>query len=283
VTEKQALSAPYNASPFGRLRDAIVVPPAEALDKIRPIYGEPSPIIERARESHEVLRRTLQSFGVRLHGAGTEDTTGYAAFVGDCAIVAERGAILLRPTAIERRAEVATVERQLRNLGIPILGKIEPPGLLDGGDVVVTRGTAYVGVPSAKGMYARSNTLGRAQFEQHAAGAGMRTIELALSADIARLENVLSFVDEDLAVAAPDYVDTKPLGGRTRVIEIPRGDQYGAGVFVLAPRRVIANLRFRVALPLMRKAKIDVVAIDLWEFGKIGRTPRSLVLALKRG
>jgi hypothetical protein len=32
----------------------------------------------------------------------------------------------------------------------------------------------------------------------------------------------------------------------------------------------------------LRKAKIAVEALDLWEFGKIGATPSLLVLALKR-
>jgi hypothetical protein len=50
----------------------------------------------------------------------------------------------------------------------------------------------------------------------------------------------------------------------------------------LGGRRVLANLRFRYAVPMLRKAKLDVVAIDLWEFGKVGGGPPSLVLPIKR-
>ena len=283
MTEKHLFEAPYATTAFARLRDALVVPPAAALDRIRPIYGEPSPIIERAREQHAVMVKTLESLGVRVHSLAVEDGMGYATFIADCALIAERGAIMLRPTQIERRPEVALVEARLRSMGIPIIGRIEAPAMLDGADVVATRGVAYLGVPKAARNGARSNTLGRAQFEQHAAGAGLRTVEVAIAPEVVRLSNVLSFVDEDLAVAATDYVDAAPLAGKVRIVEIPRGDQYGAGVIVVAPRRVLANLRFRVALPLMRKAKVDVTAIDLWEFGKIGRTPASLILPLKRG
>ncbi len=43
------------------------------------------------------------------------------------------------------------------------------------------------------------------------------------------------------------------------------------------------NLRFRDSIGLLRAAKIDVEAIDLWEFGKAGVGPFQLVLATKRG
>jgi hypothetical protein len=84
-------------------------------------------------------------------------------------------------------------------------------------------------------------------------------------------------------VAAPDYVDLSGVDTAVQIVGIPRGEQLGAGLLAVGPRRVIANLRFRVALPLLRKAKVDVTAIDLWEFGKVGGTPSSLVLPLKRG
>jgi N-dimethylarginine dimethylaminohydrolase len=68
-----------------------------------------------------------------------------------------------------------------------------------------------------------------------------------------------------------------------KIVEVPRGEELAAGVVALGERRVIANLRFRESVKLLRKAKIAVEAIDLWEFGKAGFGPFSLVLAVKRG
>jgi hypothetical protein len=67
------------------------------------------------------------------------------------------------------------------------------------------------------------------------------------------------------------------------VVALPRGEEYAAGVLPIGERRVIANLRFRESIAIMRKAKITVDAIDLWEFGKAGYGPFALVLAVKRG
>lgn len=280
MTEKELIGAPYVRSSTAQLRDVVVVDPGAALDAVAPLHGEPSPIVSRAKEQHTILIRTLRDYGVRVHPVSVDDNTGEATFVGDCALVVESGAILLRPHRIERRREVLAVEGKLEQLGIPVLGKIEAPGLLDGGDVVVAGDTAYVGVPRKN---PRSNGLARNQLASLLSPFGIKVVELAMDESIRRLNDVFSSVADDAVVAATDFVDVAALNGKANVVAIPRGDEYGASVLSLGPRRAIANLRFRVAVPLLRKAKIDVAAIDLWEFGKVGGGPPSLVLPLKRG
>ncbi|MGA3038835.1 MAG: hypothetical protein ABSE64_15330 [Vulcanimicrobiaceae bacterium] len=279
MTEKDIIAAPFVRAANATLRDAILVAPGAALDGVLPLYGEPSPLIERAKEQHKVLTRTLQDCGVLVHPLEAEDDNGHAAFVADCAIVVSSGAIVLRPHRIDRRREVNAVEAKLRDHGIPILGKIEAPGLLDGGDIVIAGNTAYIGVPDNK---PRSNTLGRSQFSQILVSTGMQTLELPMDGSIPRLSDVFSSAAEDLIVAATDFVDTSSLRARAQILAIPRGEEYGASLLPLGSRRVLANLRFRFAVPMLRKAKLDVVAIDLWEFGKVGGGPPALVLPLKR-
>ncbi len=164
---------------------------------------------------------------------------------------------------------------------MPIVGRIEPPGVLDGGDVEFGAGRAWIGVVKSAGLSRRSNELGRRQFAALAKQAGLETVEVALAAAPLRLRNVCSFVADDVAIVAPDVVDAAALGSVAR-IEVPRGEEYAAGVLVLRARAVVANLRFREAIPALRRAKIAVEAIDLWEFGKAGAGAFSLVVPLKR-
>ena len=107
-------------------------------------------------------------------------------------------------------------------------------------------------------------------------------VEVALASEAIRLRAVAALVAPDAVVLAPGLCDAGAFAG-LEIIEAPRGEDYGAGVLALGNRRVIANVRFRQTIPLLRKAKIVVDAIDLWEFGKIGATPALLALALKRG
>lgn len=282
MTTESGYAAPLIKSDIRKLAGGLMIAPTASVERLAPIYGEPSPIAERASEQYAVFRNRLASYGVRIHLLEPDFDTPLAACVGDCAVVVGSGAILMRPADVEQRRYVAVVERALAGLGIPIVGRVESPGLLDGGDVVLSPHVAYVGVPHNPTLIQqRSNQLGRRQFEAIVQGHGFRAVELSLAPDVHRLRNVFSFADADCALAAPDKVDLIAVKD-TRILEVPGGEEYACGVLTLGPRSVVANLRYRYSLGVMKKAKIAVEAIDLWEFGKAGLGPFSLIVPLKR-
>ncbi len=275
-------AGPYVTSDAGTLVSALVARPSAAIDQLPPIKGEPSPIASRAQEQHDVFVRTLRDHAVTVREIGTEHHTPTQSLVADCAIVFPGGAVMTRPSHIERRVEVVEVEQHLAHAGIPVLGRIEAPGLLDATDVAVAPGRVFVGVPlDGAGLRRRSNAMGRKQLEAIATQQGYAIVELAVANDVARLRDVFSIVGAETALAAPDRVDLTAAGG-LRIVEVPLGEEFAAGVLALGERRVITNLRFRESIARMRKAKIAVEAIDLWEFGKAGFGPFALALAAKR-
>jgi dimethylargininase len=277
-----AYNPPYIPHDAAVLNGALALRPSPSVENLLPVKGEPSPIAERALEQHAILVGTLRSLGVNVTVLDPLTTEPTESLLADCAVLLRNGAILTRPSSVHRRRETATVEAALVALGIPILGRIEAPGLLDATDVAVGIDRVVVGVPRAgAGLRARSNELGRRQLEAFAAAAGLRTVEVALAPEVLRLRNVFNFVAQDTIVAAPDRVDLVPVSDLT-AIDLPRGEEYEAGILPLGPRRVLANLRYRESIAMLRKAKIAVEAIDLWEFGKAGAGPFSLILALKR-
>lgn len=279
----QSYVAPYVSFDAGALAGAVVLRPSAAIDRLPPIKGEPSPIADRAIEQHAVLVRLLHDRGVHVDELEPKTESPAESLIADCALVLPRGAVIARPSQPERRGEVAAVEKHVAELGIPVLGRIEAPGLLDATDVAIAPGRIFVGVPlPGAGQRLRSNELGRRQLEAIASQHGYRVVELAVANDVPRLRDVFSVVGEETVVAAPDRVDLVPVE-KMQVVALPRGEEFAAGVLPLAERRVLANLRFRESLAIMRKAKIAVEAIDLWEFGKAGCGPFSLVLAVKRG
>jgi N-dimethylarginine dimethylaminohydrolase len=282
VTAESGYTAPFIRSDIRKLVGVLMVAPAASVDRLTPIYGESSPIAERAIEQYNVFRNRLAGHGVKTHVIEPEIDLPSASLVSDCAVVVGSGAIMMRPSSVEQRRYVPMVERALTALGIPIVGRVEAPGLLDGNDVVLGPHVAYVGIPHNPSLaQQRSNHLGRRQFEALVQGHGFRAVELSLSADVHRLRNVLAFADADCALAAPDKVDLVAVKD-TRIVEVPRGEEYACGVLTLGPRSVVANLRFRYALIEMKKAKISIEAIDLWEYGKTGVGPFALAIPLKR-
>ena len=278
----KSYAAPYVSSDAGALAGALVLRPSAAVDRLPPIKGEPSPIAARAIEQHGIFTGRLRALGVDVHEIAPHTESATESLVADCAVVLPNGAVIARPSQIERRAEVAAVEKHLAELGVPIAGRIEAPGLLDATDVAIAPGRVFVGVPRAgAGLRRRSNELGRKQLEAIATQQGFTVVELAVANDVPRLRDVFSVVGSEAVVAAPDRVDLVAVTGM-RLIEVPRGEELAAGVLTLGERRVLANLRFRESVALMRRAKIAVEAIDLWEFGKAGFGPFALALPFKR-
>jgi dimethylargininase len=280
--------APFIRDDFSTLRAAIVAPPSSAIERERPVAGEPSSIAERARAQHGVLLMRLAALGANVIKVDADPIAPLGALCADVAIALSDGAVIMRPSDVNRRREAAGVEAALQAAGIPIVGRIEPPGLLDGGDILLGPETVYIGVASRRasetGIAQRlhGNEHGREQFAALARARGLKVVEVPLAAHVQRLRSVASLVDARTVVCASSVLDAECFAGLER-IDVPSGEDYAAGLLVIGRRRVITNLRFRETIPRLRAAKIFVDAIDLWEFGKIGATPSSLVLPIKRG
>jgi dimethylargininase len=283
VVTSKSLEAPFVRSDAGALAAAIVCAPSPRIAELVPLKSEPSPIADRALEQHKILVRTLRDRGVDVTVLEPGSDSATESLIADCAVILPAGAIIARPSLVERRNDVLAVERALLAAGVRVIGRIEAPGLLDATDVVVAGDHVFIGVARGEaGLRARSNALGRAQLADFAVGAGMTVIELAIAPDIPRLRNVFNMVAADAVIAAPDKVDLVPVRD-VRIIEVVRGEEFAAGVLAFGERRVVVNLRYRESIGLLRAAKVDVEAIDLWEFGKAGIGPFQLVLATKRG
>ncbi len=286
TTVDPTFQAPFVGSDYATLRGAFVVAPGLAIAEMRPVQAESSPIADRAAEQFRIFVGRLGAAGVATTVVDVDPTLlGWA--VADTAVVFEEGAFLMRPSDVRRRPEISSIEDALARANVPVVGRIEAPGLLDGGDVLVSGDTVYighavtrqsdVGLPGSL----HGNAFGREQLAAYARAKGRKVVDVTMAGGVRRLRAVASLLDPTTLLFAPGLVDGAAFEGLQK-IEAPRGEDYGAGVLVLGNRRVLANLRFRETIPLLRAAKVAVDAIDLWEFGKIGVTPSTLALALKR-
>jgi dimethylargininase len=266
---------PLISSPTGRLRSATLVRPNASIERARPLNGEPGSVRARALEQHDVLRRTLEYFAVRTGVLESRGGDPYETAVSDAAVALRDVLVVMRPTAMTRRAEADRLEAELSHAGESKFERIAAPGLLDGGDVLLAGETAFV----AAGK--RGNAIGRANFGTIAQQHGYRVVEVKLAAAVSSLRSVAAPVAKDTIVVAPDAVDLAAFSG-FKTIVLERGEEMAAGVICLGERHVIADVRYRYALRTMRSAGITVEGIDLYDFEKVGITPSLLALALER-
>lgn len=262
-------------TPTGKLRSALLVRPTASIESATPLPGEPGAVYSRALEQHDVLRKTLEYFGVQTIVLEPSGDDPFETVATDAAITFEDGAVIARPSDMSRRPQTQRFEAAFAEIDVPLAGHIVAPGLFDAGDALLVGSTAFVGV----GM--RANTLGREGFAAVARAHGYRVVEVRLAAGVRSLRSVMSAVAKDTLVVAPDCVDLDALEG-FKVVAVARGEDMGAGVLCIGENHVLADVRYRTALATMRRAGIVVEGIDLYDFEKVGITPSMLVLALKR-
>jgi dimethylargininase len=262
-------------TPAGRLRTVILVRPSPSIETARPLIGEPGIVYSRALEQHEILRTTLEYFGVETVVLNTHSDDPYEVAAANAAVALRDGVVLMRPTSLSRRGEADRMMAELARIDVPLAAHIAAPGLLDGNDVMLAGDVAFVGLD------ARGNDLGRSGFSEVARARGYRVVEVKLADGVPSLRAVASPVADDTIVLGGDKADPAAFAG-FRTIVLERGEENAAGVLCLGERRVLADVRYRTSFSIMRRAGLRVEAIDLYEFAKAGMTPAMLALALKR-
>jgi dimethylargininase len=100
--------------------------------------------LARAREQHSAYEWALVEEGCTVRRLDSADDIPDAVFIEDIAVVLEEGTVICRPGAASRQKEVAGVVDALTRHGLA-MRSIEPPGTLDGGDVLVVGRQVFVG------------------------------------------------------------------------------------------------------------------------------------------
>ncbi|MEO5718926.1 MAG: arginine deiminase family protein, partial [Chthoniobacterales bacterium] len=95
-----------------------------------------APDFARAVEQYESFLELLHASGREVTFLPQAEGVGLdSIYVRDAAVVCDRGIILCRMGKPLRQGEPGAQETALRALGYPIIGTIQPPGQLEGGDV----------------------------------------------------------------------------------------------------------------------------------------------------
>ena len=123
-----------------------------------------------------------------------------AVFTHDPSLVSNAGAVLLRMGKVLRRGEVDAHERLYRILGVPILGRIETPGTVEGGDCVwLNQHTVIVG----RGFRTNQHGIEQLQALLEPTGVTVYAFDLPVYSGAGaclHLMSLISLLDHDLAL-----------------------------------------------------------------------------------
>jgi len=210
-------------------------------------FGYTHPIDQtRTERQHAAFREILANSGAEVITAGP-DEAGHldAIFAYDPTIMTDEGAVLLRMGKELRRDETAFHARTYGELGIPILGEIFAPGMVEGGDTLwIDDKTLAVG----RGY--RTNSEGIRQLSIILGEIGVEVLAFDLphwhgEAECMHLMSMISPVAGDLAVVYPPLMAVafvELLRDRHwRFVEVPdeEFDSMGCNVLALAPGKAL--------------------------------------------
>jgi N-dimethylarginine dimethylaminohydrolase len=248
------------------------------------------PDFKKAKEEYGSFEAILRNRGIKCeYLPPSQMVSSDAIYCRDAAIATDHGMILCNMGKEARKAEPALHEACYNAKKIPVLGRIEPPGTLEGGDV------AWIDTATlAVGRSYRTNTSGIRQLKNILDPLGVAVIAADLPhfrgpSDVFHLMSVFSPLASNLAVV---YSPLLPISFREellyrgyRFVEVPEEEfeSMGCNVLSLSPEAclmVSGNPRTQSSLAALG---IEVITYNGNEISiKGGGGPTCLTRPLKR-
>jgi dimethylargininase len=224
-----------------------------------------TPIIDVAQAQHDELCRELADAGAEVvHLPPSSALTLDGVYTHDASLATDHGLIILNPGKANRVLEAQAHRAQFEKLGLPILGEIQPPGSVEGGDVLWLDSKALL-----IGHGYRTNAAGIAQMRDLLRGAGVEVIAAPLPygagpAACLHLMSLISLLDEatalvDLPWLAVETVELLRCKGY-KFIAIDPGERHtlACNVLALGNKRLLAIRENAVTNQRLREHGFDV-------------------------
>jgi dimethylargininase len=209
-----------------------------------------------AGAQHGAYADALAACGWMIQEAPAAQDCPDSVFIEDTVVVCEDLAVLTRPGAPARRAEVPGVAGILPSLGLRTAA-IEEPGTLDGGDVLQAGHTVYVG------RGGRTNAAGIRQLRALLAPLGHTVIAVPLS-NVLHLKSAVTALPDGTFLLLPQLVPAG-LFPAARPVE----EEAGCHVVPLGGDKVLIAASAPRTAELLDDLGFTPVVVDISEFEKL--------------
>ena len=230
-------------------------------------YGVPS--YNKALADYESFTELLTSFGAEVYFLPIDDSTSLdSVYTHDPCVISNGGVILCIMGKEARLFEPDAVKDYFESIDIPILGQIEAPGTLEGGDIVWLNERI-----AAVGEGYRSNAEGIRQFKALLGNLVDEVISVPLPhwagpGDCLHLMSNISPIDHDLYLVysrlLPVPFRKYLLHRQIQLIEVPdkEYESMGCNVLALAPRKVIMIEGNPITRQLLEREGVEIHTYD---------------------
>lgn len=213
-----------------------------------------------AGRAHDQWAGYVQAFRARgwdIIPVDAADEHPDGVFVEDAVVIFDDLAVLCRAGAPSRRGESVSVRAAVERLGLPV-AEIDAPGTLDGGDVLKTGRTVYVG------RSARTNDDAVAQLQALLEPRGWRVVPVPVTR-VLHLKSAVTALPDGTVIGYPPLVDDPSAFERFLAVPEPHGN----AVVLLGGRTVLLSAAAPATAALLRERGLEVVSVPVGEFEKL--------------
>lgn len=214
--------------------------------------------VELALRQWDGYVAALHDQGWITHEVSPAPDSPDSVFVEDTMVVYGDLAVICRPGADERWAELSAAEDAVRAQGYRVV-RIEAPGTLDGGDVLKHCGTVWVGIGG------RTNAEGVAQLTAHLQPFGANVIAVSLTKAL-HLKSAVTALPDGTIVGYEPVVDDPGVWGEN-FLAVP--EEPGAHVVLLDDDVLLMSSAAPRTAEDFQNRGYRVVAVDISEFEKL--------------
>jgi dimethylargininase len=248
---------------------AITHVPSPKMQEYEHTFVDDQPIdLELARVQHAAYRDALTACGADVTVLDVNREMPDAVFVEDTAIVLDEVAVMMSPGAVSRRGEPAGIEPELAKYR-PV-ARITLPATIDGGDVVVSGRSVYVGRSQ------RTNEAGIDALRGVLAPYGYSVTGVDAHGCL-HLKTACSALPDGRFLVNPEWIDASALPA-AKLVPVRATEPWAGDVLVIG-ERIIASDAFPATIECLSNAGWAVHPVRVSEFAKAegGVTCLSLV------
>jgi dimethylargininase len=221
----------------------------------------------RAAEQHRGYEDCIRALGLRVVSLPALPDLPDSVFVEDPALVLDEVAVIARPGAASRRPEAELLAEALAPFRP--LARIEPPGTLEGGDVIRAGRELYVGLSQ------RTNAEGIAQLAAIVEPFGYSVTAVEVGGCL-HLKSGACYLGRETMLANRGWIDTTAFAGY-RILDV--AEDWAADVLAIG-ETILMPAGFPKTQAALDAAGFTVRTVDVSELQKAeaGVTCMSLIL-----
>ncbi|MBN2090373.1 N(G),N(G)-dimethylarginine dimethylaminohydrolase [candidate division KSB1 bacterium] len=217
------------------------------------------PDYDKALEQHQAYIDALKQCGLEVLVLDPDNRYPDSTFVEDTALLTTRGAIITNPGAPSRKGETDEMQTVLGQY-FEDIKKIQTPGTLDAGDVLMAESHFYIGLSS------RTNFEGAKQLIQILTQFGFSASTIPVNEGL-HLKSGVAYLNNNYLAINSDVM-TSPEFQKYSLIKVIDPESYAANCLWINDKVLVAS-GFPVTKEAIEKAGFETVELDVSEFRKL--------------